>query len=107
MSNGKFSGQYEVLSPWAEADPVPYRGLKAPRLTDLAGKKIGLFCNIKRAGGPILTVIERKLKEKYPTSETTWYRGRTFSVSEQDPDNKDKFEEWIKGVDAVILAVGD
>jgi len=52
-------------------------------------------------------VIERKLKEKYPTIETSWYRGRTFSVSEQDLENKDRFEEWIKGVDAVILAVGD
>lgn len=107
MSNGKLNGQYEVLSPWAEADPVPYRGLKTPRLTELESKKIGLFCNIKRAGGPIQTVIEKKLKEKYPTIETSWYRGRTFSVSEQDPENKDKFEEWIKGVDAVILAVGD
>jgi hypothetical protein len=101
------NSQYEVLSPWAEADPVPMRGLKAPRLDDLAGKKIGLFANIKRASGPIQTVIERKLKERYPTLETSWFRGRAFSVSELDPQNKDKFQEWIKGVDAVILAVGD
>ena len=107
MSDAKLNGQYEVLSPWAEADPVPYRGLKVPRMTDLAGKKIGLFCNIKRAGGPILTVIERKLKEKYPTSETSWYRAKAFSVSEQEPQNIDKFKEWIKGVDTEILAVGD
>ena len=107
MSDAKLNGQYEVLSPWAEADPVPYRGLKVPRLTDLEGKKIGLFRNIKRAGGPILTVIERKLKEKYPAVETSWYMAKAFSVSEQEPQNKDKFEEWIKGVDAVILAVGD
>ena len=107
MDSSRSNGQYEVLSPWAEADPVALRGLKAPRLTELTGKKIGLFCNIKRAAGPILTVIERKLKERFPISEVSWYRGRSFSVSEQEPQNKEKFEEWIKGVDAVILAVGD
>jgi hypothetical protein len=100
-------GQYEVLSPWAEADPVPMRGLKSPRLTNLADKKIGLFANIKRASVPIQTVIERKLKERYPTCETSWFRGQAFSVAELDPQNKGKFQEWIKGVDAVILAVGD
>jgi hypothetical protein len=30
-----------------------------------------------------------------------------MSVSELEPQNKAKFEEWIKGVDAVIPAVGD
>ena len=39
---------FEVLSPWAEADPVPMEGLTAERLTDLNGKKVGLFCNIKQ-----------------------------------------------------------
>ena len=35
-------GQYEVLSPWAEVDPIPLRGI-SPRIKTLAGKKIGLF----------------------------------------------------------------
>ena len=42
-------GQYEVLNPWAEVDPVSLRGLGAPRPTDLSGKTIGLFHNWKRA----------------------------------------------------------
>ena len=33
------NSQYEVLSPWAEADPIPLRGI-SPRLTDLKDKKI-------------------------------------------------------------------
>ncbi len=107
MSEGKMVCQYEVLSPWADADPVPLRGLTAPRLKGLDGKKIGLFHNIKRAGGPILNEIERKLKERYPKIEFSRCTAQTMSVAEQEPQNRGKFEDWIKGVDAVILAVAD
>jgi hypothetical protein len=106
MSSSKLDGQYEVLSPWSEADPIPIRCI-SPRLTDLAGKKIGLLCNGKRAGQPIMTVVERKLRERFPTSEVSWYRKQSMSVSELEPQNSAKFEEWIKGVDAVVAAVGD
>jgi len=106
MTGSQQNGQYEVLSPWAEADPVPLRGL-APRLKDLTKKKIGLFCNIKRTARPILTVVENRMKERYPDAEFSWYYGKSFSVSEQQPQSLPEFEEWIKGVDAVILAVGD
>ena len=97
---------YEVLSPWAEADPIPLKGLAA-RLTNLAGKKIGLLRNGKRAAEPILTVTEKRLRERYPTTEFVWFRGRTFSVSELEKDRLKEFEDWIKSVDAVIAAVGD
>jgi hypothetical protein len=100
------SGIYEVLSPWAEADPKPLRGL-TPRLASLAGKKIGLLCNNKRAGKPIQTVVERKLKEKFPDIQISWFQGRSFSVSELEPQRKGEFEDWIKGVDAVVAAVAD
>jgi hypothetical protein len=30
------NSDYEVISPWAEADPVPFRGI-SPRLDSLAG----------------------------------------------------------------------
>jgi len=106
MNAGKASASYEVLSPWAEADPIPLKGL-APRVNDLAGKKIGLLCNIKRAAPLILKVAEKILKERYPTSEISWFRTQSFSVSSLEPENLSKFEEWIKGVDAVVAAVGD
>ncbi len=97
---------YEVLSPWAAADPRPLHGL-SPRLADLAGKKIGLLCNNKRAAPLILDVTERLLKKKYPTAEVSWFNSRSFSVSALEPDRKQEFEDWIKGVDAVIASVGD
>jgi hypothetical protein len=99
--------RYEVLSPWAEADPVPSKGI-TPRLTSLEGKKIGLLANAKRASRPILSVVERRLKERLPAARTSWYFTQ-FAVGppEIDTDNRPKFEDWLKGVDAVVAAVGD
>ena len=51
----KPSNGYEVLSPWAEADPIPFRGI-SPRLGTLEGKKIGLLANSKRAAAPTMQV---------------------------------------------------
>jgi hypothetical protein len=99
MSSSGEKGQYEVLSPWAEADPVPPKGLTAPRLDTLAGKKIGLYCNNKRAAQPILTILEKKLKERFPTSQSSWYNNHQTNVPE--------FDDWLKNVDAVVAAVGD
>ena len=103
---GNNDGSFEVLSPWAEADPIPLKGL-APRLKTLAGKKIGLLRNNKRSAEPILTVASQKLKERFPDIEFSWFRGHTFSVSEQEKDRLPEFEDWIKSVDAVIASTAD
>ena len=105
MTN-KLNSTYEVLSPWAEAAPIPLKGL-APRLQDLAGKKIGLLRNNKRAAEPILQLASEKLKAKYPALEFTWFKGTTFSASELQEGGREKLEDWLKGVDAVVAAVGD
>ena len=110
---------YEALSPWADAAPVPLKGI-AERVPDLAGKKIGLFHHTKIAGPPILAVVERKLKERYPTAEFSYFRfSRTGDIEDrfdrigapedavQEGREKDRFEDWVKGVDAVVGAVGD
>ncbi len=99
------NSQYEVFSPWAEVDPVPVRGI-SPRLTDLTGKKIGLFSNNKVSAGPMETVVETKLKERFPTLKFSRFL-RSPNVSVVETEDKDKFEEWVKGVDAVIFAHGD
>ncbi len=106
MCADKTGASYEVFSPWAEADPIPLKGL-SPRLDDLAGKKIGLLCNNKRAAPIILNVTERILKERYPTAEISRFNSRTFSVSSLERDRKDELDNWIDNVDAVILSVGD
>ena len=61
----KIANLYEVLSPWAEADPIPLQGL-SPRVDKLDGKKIGLLCNNKRAAPLILDITEKLLKKNSP-----------------------------------------
>ena len=108
MTTKKSNEQYEVLSPWAEADPIPLKGLTAPRYEDLSGKKIGLLSNAKRAARPISTVVERKLKEKFPTAEfSQYFTLNAVGPPEIETENKEKFEEWVKGVDTVVASVGD
>lgn len=106
MNANKSNGQYEVLSPWAEVEPVPLRGI-APRATDLAGNKIGLFCNVKRSARAMMTVVEEKLKERFPSSEIGWYLAHKPNIAEIETEGKAAFEEWVKGIDTVITAVGD
>ncbi len=98
--------QYEVLSPWAEVDLIPLRGI-SPRVDTLAGKKIGLFANFKRAARPIQAYVEKKLKERFPDSEISLFDSRLPNVTETETENKEKFTAWAKEMDAAIAAVGD
>ncbi len=98
--------EYEVLSPWADADPVPVRGITA-RPRDLAGKTIGLFLNHKRAGHLLLEAFERELRERMPSAKTSWYECTGHNIPEILTEGKDKFTAWVAGVDAVVLAVAD
>ncbi len=97
--------QYQVLNPWAEVDPKPVRAI-SPRLASLEGRKIGLFGNYKRASVPMLQSFEKRLKEKYPTAQTSLFHSTGWNVTEAEHD-KAKFETWLKGLDAVVAAVGD
>jgi hypothetical protein len=105
MTN-KANPEYEVLSPWAEADPISFRGI-SPRLEGLAGKKIGLLRNTKRAAPPIMNVIWKRIKERFPTAEITEFANLRPNEVIVEQDAKVEFEEWLKGVDAVIAAFGD
>jgi len=98
---------YEVLSPWAEVDPVSLRGLTATRPESLQEKKIGLFHMWKRASKPILLQIEKKLKVRFPSIEFKWYAESVVNTPEIESPNRARFEEWLKGVDAVIFTYGD
>lgn len=103
------SALYEVLNPWAEVDPIPLRGI-SPRLTELKGKTIGLFANNKHASRPVLSVVETKLKGKYPTLKFSRYEivGDNLEICETEgKKEKTEFEKWVKRIDAIIGAVGD
>ena len=98
--------QYAVVSPWAEVDSIPLKGI-SPRVDGLAGKKIGIFVNYKRAARPISEALERRLKAMFPTSDISFFHSPEWNVSEIETKDKDKFTAWAKGVKAVILVVGD
>jgi hypothetical protein len=106
-TNAEIRGtEYEVLSPWADADPVPLRGI-TPRPVDLAGRKVGLFSNRKRAALLTLGAVERELLDKFPGVQTSWYECSTINTPEMLTEGKAKFESWVASVDAVVLSVAD
>jgi hypothetical protein len=98
--------EYEVLNPWADVDPIPVRGI-SPRVDTLAGKKIGLFANFKRAAVPIANEVEKRLKERFPDAEFDLYHSTAPNVDESVEQDKEKFAAWAKGVDAVVADVAD
>jgi len=97
---------YEVLSPWAEADPVAYRGI-SPRVGDPNGKAIGLLCNSKRVAPPTLKAVESRLKKQYPKASISWFYNTVPNETMDQQPRKGEFEEWLKGVDVIIAAYGD
>jgi len=98
-------GTYEVLSPWAEVDPVPLEGINA-RLPDLHGRRIGLFHNGKVAAAPILDAVESELRARFEGLSFARF-GRTASLEVAETPDRGRYEEWAREVDAVVLAVGD
>ena len=97
---------YEVLSPWPDVDPVPLRGITA-RPQDLAGKRIGLFLNEKRAAHLTLSAFERELLQRFPSTTTSWYKCTGHNIPEALTEGKARFEAWVGTVDAVVLSGAD
>jgi hypothetical protein len=56
---------------------------------------------------PIARSLEKRLKTMYPDSEISLFHSPRWNVTESETENADRFEAWAKGVDAVILVVGD
>ena len=99
---------YDVLSPWAETDPLPLQGI-TPRLTELRGKRVGLYANYKRAALPIQDAVEAELRARYGREITiTRFKQHGSSDIASDDNERPQFLEWLdKEVDTVIVAVGD
>jgi hypothetical protein len=99
------NGQYEVLNPWAEVDPVVPEGL-SPRLSNLSGKRIGLFYTSKITSPVIHDIVERKLNERFEGINFSRFC-RLPNCEVADTEDKQEYERWISEQDAVIYAVGD
>lgn len=99
------SNLFEVLNPWADAEPIPLEGI-SPRLTELSGKTIGLFAGHKMASRPVLTSVQKGLRQRFPSAKFSLYLyNENIDVTESK--EKDQFKEWVNSVDTVVSAVGD
>ncbi len=56
------------LNPQGAVDIAAPAGLTAPRVKDLAGKKVGIFWDGKKGGDNFCIALEEALKKKYPTA---------------------------------------
>jgi hypothetical protein len=106
MNTDPTNATFKVLSPWANADPILFKGITA-RIDKLDGKKIGLLRNPKRAAEPTLKAVENRLKKRFPTASFIWFSNLKPNERAIAQDIKDDFEKWIQGVDAIITAYGD
>jgi len=89
----------EVLNPRGEIPPPP---INAPseRITDLSGKKIGIYWIGKAGGDNFWDGVEELLNEKYPTAQTVRYRG-PFDLGAE------RAAQIVKEVDTLFYGVGD
>jgi hypothetical protein len=90
---------YSLLDPVVE--PYVPEGRLAPRLDTLAGKRIGLWSNLKINTTELLDEVEAILRERCGIASTqrgTYNAGRVMRP-----------EEWgdVDGCDAVVLTHGD
>jgi len=99
---------FDVLSPWAETDPLPLEGI-TPRVADLRGKRIGLYANYKRAAVPIQNAVEAELRSRYGADvQIARFEQQGSNDIGSSDDEGPRFAEWLeKEVDTVIVAVGD
>ncbi len=89
----------EVLNPRGKIES-PTLASPAPRLPDLAGKRVGLYHNGKPGLENFFTVFEELLKKKYPTATTNLIRG-SFEITNNDAEN------WAPQIDTFVYGVGD
>jgi hypothetical protein len=91
--------ELRVLNPRGEIDAKSAFALN-PRLSDLSGKKIGLYSNMKQGMDNFYIVFEELLRKKYPDVSTMNVAG-AFLIRDEDA------EAMAKEVDAFVYGVGD
>ena len=91
--------ELKLLNPRGIVEALPVTAPN-PRVTDLNGKRIGLYWNSKPGLDNFYKVFEELLKEKYPTATTTWLKG-AFLIRDEDA------KSWQNEIDTFVYGVGD
>jgi len=89
----------QVLNPRGEIT-LPPLSPPSKRISDLKGKKIGLYWNEKQGGNHFWNGIEQLLKEKLPETAILRYSG-AFDLGDE------LAAKMAKEVDAFLYGVGD
>lgn len=97
MSGNKV--ELTLLNPRGVIEAKPMSAPNA-RVTDLAGKRVGLYWNSKPGMDNFYKVFEELLKKKCPTATTTLLRG-AFLIRDDDA------EAWLPQIDTFVYGVGD
>jgi hypothetical protein len=89
----------EVMNPRGEIPPPPFHA-PSPRVSDLNGKKIGIYWIGKAGGDNFWDGIEELLNERYPEAKTVRYEG-PFDLGDAQAT------KIAKEVDTIFYGVGD
>lgn len=93
----------KVFNPVAR--PVQTRLTPAPRISDLNGKRIGLYWNMKAGGDVALQHIRELLEKRFPNARFSSYHGDVgFTMRHLTPKEADRI---AREVDAVIGTTSD
>ena len=88
-------GQFEVLNPWAEVDPVPLKGI-SPRLSGLNNKTVGLLANDKPASSIVIGIIREQLTQKFPNVRFSSFLDDLGTLGIYEKELKAKVQEWAQ-----------
>ncbi len=102
LSGGAVSAQnvtLEVMNPRGEIPPPPHHA-PAERVSDLDGKKIGIYWIGKAGGDNFWDGVEELLNERHPEATTVRYAG-PFDLGDSEA------ARLAREVDTVFYGVGD
>ena len=87
----------KVLNPRGEIEPPPSLAI-TPRVTELAGKKIGLYSNGKGGTSVFFDTLQILLKEKFPTATILRYTGAFDPAEKLAAKIAEECDTFIDGV---------
>jgi len=91
-----------ILDPTGTAD-LPRAATLAPRVTELAGLRLGLLDNTKPNAVLVLETVAALLRAQHHIGEVTTYAKSYFGT----PVEEDRAKEIARSCQAVIAGVGD
>lgn len=93
--------QYVLVNPTTQPIVAPFNG--APRLTTLAGTRLGVIDDSKRNADVLLEELVELLRTRYEISDVKWHR----KPSASRPADPAAIKELAESCDSVIIAIGD